>query len=101
VVDNQAESSGGKHVTRAISWWKRGDVATCAAQTNIHCWVHQDRLFNDEQVETNMRELWEHESRKDELNIVLQGLEQEFWKGTEAGWMGYYDFPGETWEGDG
>jgi hypothetical protein len=54
---------------------------------------HQDALFNDEQVETNMREAWEHEGSKDELNIVLQGLEQQFWKGTEAGWMGCYDLP--------
>jgi hypothetical protein len=58
-------------------------------------------LFNDEQVETNMHEAWDHESSKDEMNIVLQGLEQHFWKGTEAGWMGCYDFPGETWAGDG
>jgi hypothetical protein len=34
-----------------------------------------------------------------EMNIVLQGLEQHFWKGTEAGRMGCYDFPGETWAG--
>jgi hypothetical protein len=37
VGDNQAESSGGKHVTRARSWWKRGDVDACAAQANMHC----------------------------------------------------------------
>jgi len=67
----------------------------------MQCWVHQDTLFNDEQVETNMREAWEHEGSKNEMNIVLQGLEQHFWKGTEAGWMGCYDFPGETWAGDG
>ena len=48
-----------------------------------------------------MREAWEHEGSKDEMNIVLQGLEQHFWKGTEAGWMGCYDFPGETWAVDG
>ena len=30
------------------SWWKRGDVDACAAQTNMQCWVHQDILFNDE-----------------------------------------------------
>ena len=79
------ESTGGKHVTRARGWWKRGDVAACSAQTNMHCWVHQDALFNNEQAETHMREAWEHEGSKDELNIVLQGLEQHFWKGTEAG----------------
>jgi hypothetical protein len=101
VGESPAESAGGKHVTRARGWWKRGDVAACAAQTNMHCWVHQDVLFNDEQAETHMREAWEHEGSKDELNIVLQGLEQHFWKGTEAGRMGCYDFPGETWAGDG
>jgi hypothetical protein len=67
----------------------------------MHYWMHQDAFFNDEQVETNMRELWEHEGIKDEMNVALQGLEQHFWKGTEAGWMGCYDFPGETWSGDG
>jgi hypothetical protein len=99
VGKNQAESSGGKHVTRARSWWKRGDVDACAAQANMHCWMHQDALFDDEQVETNMCEAWEHEGSKDEMNVLLQGLEQHFWKGTEAVWMGCYDFPGETWAG--
>ena len=28
---SQAESAGGRHVTRARGWWKRGDVAACAA----------------------------------------------------------------------
>ena len=47
----------------------------------IHC--------DDEQVEKNMREAWEprwHADSKDEMNIVLQGLEQHFWRGMEAGW---------------
>ena len=100
VGESQSESPGGKHVTRAKGWWKRGDVTACADQTNMHCWMHQDALFHDGQ-EANMREAWEHEGEKDELNIVLQGLEQHFWKGTEAGRMGCYDFPGETWAGDG
>ena len=101
VGESQAESpSGGKHVTRAKGWWKRGDVAAYTAPTNMHCCVHQDSFFYDGQ-EANMREAWEHEVDKDELHIVLQGLEQYFWKGTEAGRMGCYDFPGETWAGDG
>jgi hypothetical protein len=67
----------------------------------MHCWVNQDALFDDEQVETKVREAWEHEGSKDEMNVLLQGLEQHSWKGTEAGWMGCYYFPGETWAGDG
>ena len=58
-------------------------------------------LINTEQVETSLRAAWEHEDNKDEMNVVLQGLERNSWKGTEAGWMGCYDFPGETWAGDG
>ena len=38
---------------------------------------------------------------EDEMNVVLQGLEQHFWSGKEAGWLGCYDFAGETWAGDG
>jgi hypothetical protein len=31
----------------------------------------------------------------------LRGLERHYWKGTEAGCLGCYDFSGETWAGDG
>ena len=48
-----------------------------------------------------MREAWEHEHSKDETNIDLRGLERHYWKGTEAGCLGCYDFSGETWAGDG
>jgi hypothetical protein len=57
--------------------------------SNQHALLGASRCaLSDEQVETSMREAWEHEDSKDEMNIVLQGLEQHFWKGTEAGWMG-------------
>jgi len=78
-----------------------GETYACAAQTKMQCWVHRDVLINDAQVESSLREAWEHEGSKDEMSIVLQGPEQYFRKGTEAGWMGCYDFPGETWAGDG
>ena len=97
--DNQEESMGGKHATRARSWCKRGDVNACAAQTNMQCWVHQDTLINGAQVESSLREAWEHEGDKDEMNIVLQGSEQHFWRGTEASWMGCYDFPEKPGQG--
>jgi hypothetical protein len=52
--DNQEDISGGWHVVRTRSWWKRGEVDACAAQTNMQCWVHQDTIFDGEQAETNM-----------------------------------------------
>jgi len=99
--DSQEGSLGGKHVTRARGWWKRGDVDACAAQTNMQCWASKNMIFDDEQVAAHLSEVWEHDSGKDELNVVLQGLEQHFWRGTEAGWLGCYDFAGETWAEDG
>ena len=65
--------------------YRRGNVDACAAQTNMQCWVSQEMIFDDEQVETHLSEAWEHESGKDEMNVVLQGQEQHFWRGTEAG----------------
>ena len=58
-------------------------------------------IFDDEQVAAHPSEAWEHDSGKDQLNVVLQGLKQHFWRGTEAGWLGCYDFAGETWAEDG
>ena len=54
--DNQEGSLGGKHVTRARGWWKRGNVDARADQTNMQCWVSQDMIFDDEQVETHLSE---------------------------------------------
>ena len=81
--------------------WKRGDVATCAAHANMACWVHQDSILDDDEVIQGLQAAWEQESNKDELKIRLQGLERHYWLGTEAGRLGCYDFPGETWAGDG
>jgi hypothetical protein len=38
-----------------------------------------------------MREAWEHEHSKDEMNIDLRGLDRHYWNGTEAGLLGCYD----------
>jgi hypothetical protein len=35
-----------------------------------------------------LKEAWEHEDNKDELKIELQGLERQFWLGTEEGRLG-------------
>jgi hypothetical protein len=95
--DSREEASGGKHVTRARSWRKRGHVLACAAQTNMECWVHQDIILDDDTAHQSVKEAWEHEDDKDELKIELQGLERQHWLGTEAGRLGCYDFSGETW----
>jgi len=67
----------------------------------MECWVHQDIILDDNTAHQNVKEEWEHGDDKDELKIDLQGLERQFWLGTEAGRLGCYDFSGETWGGDG
>ena len=96
-----ALTSRGKHVTRAKSWWKRGDVSACAAHSNMECWVHHNTILDYDQATQRLKDAWEHDDSKDELNIDLQGLERHFWLGKEAGRLGCYNFPGETWAGDG
>jgi hypothetical protein len=67
----------------------------------MECWVHQDIILDDDKAHQSVKEAWEHKDDKDELKIELQGLERQFWLGTEAGRLGCYDFSGETWAGDG
>ena len=50
------EASKGKHVTRARGWWKRGDVAACAAHANMACWVHQDSILDDDDIIQGLQE---------------------------------------------
>ena len=99
--ENQEGASRGKHVTRTRNWWKRGDVSACAAHSNMECWVHHDTILDDDQADQRLKEAWEQVDSKDELKIDLQGPERHFWLGTEAGRLGCYNFPGETWAGDG
>jgi hypothetical protein len=61
-----------KHVTRARSWWTRGDVSVCAAQTHLEYWVLQDIILDDDTAHQNMKEAWEHKDDKDKLKIDLQ-----------------------------
>jgi ribonuclease HI len=56
---------------------------------------------DDDKAHQSAKEAWEDEDDKDELNMNLQGLERQFWLGTEAGRLGCYDSPKETWAGDG
>ena len=66
----------------------------------MECWVHQDIILDDDKAHQSVKEAWGHEDDKDELEIELQGLERQFWLGTEAGRLGCYNFPGQTWAGD-
>ena len=55
-----------------------------------------DTLLNDDKANQSLKEAWEQEDNKDELKIVLQGPERQFWLGKEAGSQGCNNLPGET-----
>jgi len=97
---NQKEG-GGKHVLRARGWWKRGDVSTGQIKFGMECWTSSNDTSEVDESWQPLKDAWEHDSDKDELSINLQGPERDFWLGTEAGRLGCYEFPGETWAGDG
>ena len=55
----------------------RGRSRMC--RSNEHAMLGVNKMiFDDEQVAIQLSEAWEHDSGKDELNVVLQGLEQHF-----------------------
>jgi hypothetical protein len=74
---NREEAPGGKHVTTARRWWKRGDVAACATHANMACLVHQDSILDNDGVIQSLKEAWEQERSKNELKIDFQGLERQ------------------------
>ena len=39
----------------------------------MQCWASNKMIFDDEQVAIQLSEAWEHDSGKDELNVVLLG----------------------------
>ena len=67
----------------------------------MECWVHHDTILDDDKAHQSFQEAGEPEDNTDELKIELQGPEKQVWLGTEAGRLGCYNFPGETWAGDG
>jgi hypothetical protein len=58
----------------------------------MECWVHQDIILDDDKANQSLKGAWEQENITNELKIDLQGLERQFWLGTEAGRLGCYDF---------
>jgi hypothetical protein len=62
---------------------------------------HHDVILDDDKAHQSVKEAWEYENDKEELKMELQGLERQFWLGTEVGRLGCYNFPGETLTGDG
>ena len=44
---------------------------------------------------------WRNEATKDECRVQLDGLEREWWSGTELGLLRAYQFPGHVTASDG
>ena len=95
-------------------WWKRGDIKTAASKVGMQCWIHtegaeklraqaaeREQGTRLEEVVNRIEQAWKCEQRSDEYKLTLQGPEQFFWRGSEAGLLGIFDFPGILAGGDG
>ena len=64
--------------------------------TSTPQWIRQPRP-----CDADLRDAWEQENNKDDLKIDLQGLERQFWLGTEAGRLKCYISQGKPMIGGG
>ena len=86
---------------KSKGWWRRGDVGAYQNAGNMTCWAHRELAAVDEETRNNMEAAWEAEDDKDECIVNLEGPEQNYWLGSEAGMLGCYWFSGVVFAGDG
>ena len=75
-------NDGGKHVLR-----KRGRVVETRRYLNMPSYRKHGLLDAPRNTDANqgveaLKNAWQHESKKDELRVDLQGLEKDFWLGS-------------------
>ena len=61
----------------------------------------ETRIEDIEEAAKRNEQAWNCKSGQDEYNLTLQGPEPFFWRGSEAGLLRIFDFPGIQAGGDG
>jgi len=70
------------------------------SEDHASCWVHKDLAVTTKQIQALLTAA-RASGRKDERQVGLTGIEQEYWMGTEIGRLGGYGFRGKVTAGDG
>ena len=70
------------------------------SEDHASCWVHKDLTVTTNQIQA-LSTAARASGGKDECKVRLQGIEREYWMGTEIGRLGGYGFRGTVTAGDG
>jgi len=85
---------------RYRSWWKQGNIKMAVNEDHASCWVHKDLTVTTKQIQALLIAA-RASGEKDECQVRLTGIEQEYWMGIEMGRLGGYGFRGTVTAGDG
>ena len=69
---------------RYRSWWKQGNIKMAVREDHASCWVHKDLPVTTEKNRALLTAA-RASGGKDECQVRLTGIEQEYWMGTEIG----------------
>ena len=64
-----------------------------ANMEHMQCWVPQSQQVNSTDFK-KLHETWLGREQKDKCNANMQGKEMAYWRGTEVGLLGGYEFKG-------
>jgi len=70
------------------------------SKDHASCWVHKDLTVTTKQIQALLTAA-RASGGKDECQVRLTGIKQEYWIGTEIGRLGGYGFRGTVTVGDG
>jgi len=72
---------------RYRSWWKQGNINMAVSEDHALCWVHKDLTVTTKQFQALLTAA-RASGGKDECQVRLTGIEQEYWMGIEIGRLG-------------
>ena len=76
---------------RYRSWWNQGNIKMAVSENYASCWVHKDLIVTTKQIQALLTAS-RASGGKDECQVRLTCIEQEYWMGTEIGRLGGYGF---------
>ena len=94
------EKAGGR-ACKQRGWWKRGAIETCKNSAGMTAWVHPEFATVAQESLERLEQAWNCADEKDECEVRLEGLERNYWIGSEVGRMGGYEFQGAVFGIDG
>jgi hypothetical protein len=76
-------------------------VHTHVSHTRLTAWVHPEFETATQETLERLEQAWNCADEKDECEVRLEGLERNYWVGSEVGRIGGYEFQGEVFGSDG